>query len=161
MAWVWTTLKFNLKNICGYWIAINIIKGFLNFLVTYEKDLFTELAYEKVIDLWPVFSLFFLRCIQVHSFRFTWFYAFHSKRILIRAKRIYVQFPVEYCILQLICLTRGWCDTMRSLHCQTIMLLLLNKFKNFVKIHKNFRKRAKNRVELVLWVRMTSLSPKL
>jgi len=39
-------------------MAINIIKGFLNFLVTYEKDLFTELAYEKVIDLWPVFSLF-------------------------------------------------------------------------------------------------------
>ena len=122
MAWVRTTL--NLKNIFGYWMVINIIKGFLNFLVTYEKDLFTELAYEKVIDLWPVFSLFFLRCIQVHSFRFTWFYAFHSKRILIRAKRIYVQFPVEYCILQLICLTRGWCDTMRSLHCQTIMLLL-------------------------------------
>ena len=39
-------------------MAINIIKGFLNFLVTYEKDLFTELAYEKVIDLWPLFSVF-------------------------------------------------------------------------------------------------------
>ena len=26
-------------------------KGFLNFLVTYEKDLFSVLAYEKVIDL--------------------------------------------------------------------------------------------------------------
>ena len=49
MAWVRTTL--NLKNIFGYWMVINIIKGFLNFLVTYEKDLFTELAYEKVIDL--------------------------------------------------------------------------------------------------------------
>ena len=35
----------------GYWMAINICKGFLNFLVTYEKDLFTELAYEKVIDI--------------------------------------------------------------------------------------------------------------
>ena len=39
-------------------MAINIIKGFLNFLVTYEKDLFTELACEKVIDLWPLFSVF-------------------------------------------------------------------------------------------------------
>ena len=45
------SFKFNLINIFGYWMAINIIKGFLNFLVTYEKDLFTELAYEKVIDL--------------------------------------------------------------------------------------------------------------
>lgn len=32
-------------------MLLKFITGFLDFLVTYEKDLFTDLAYEKYVDL--------------------------------------------------------------------------------------------------------------
>ena len=40
-------------------MLMKFITGFLNFLVTYEKDLFSVLAYEKVIDLWSFFLCLF------------------------------------------------------------------------------------------------------
>ena len=39
------------RQLCTTLYMVTTMKGFLNFLVTYEKDLFTGLAYEKVIDL--------------------------------------------------------------------------------------------------------------